>query len=259
MSSSGLLGAFASAAVFSFVVACSTSEAGGVYYRADAADDVTDTKDAAAPDVLHDSSILSCTPADVTTFAPQPYVHAKDAHQGACTDAQIHAFYDDCLAPTATQQTCAPFSGSSASTENKACAACIVSRDSDPKLGPLVEHKGTISVNVAGCMEIADPANGLACAKAYQAADACERAACSANCPVTDEASFQLYLACVSDAAKTGCASFTSALACVSAEADAGASACFAGQTFADSYLAVAPIFCGSAPDGGAPDASRAD
>jgi hypothetical protein len=261
MSSSGLAGLFASAAVVSIVTlvaACGSTDVAALPPD-DAGADVAPARDAAMIDAAQDAPIIACMPADVTTFSPQPYVHAATGHQGVCTPTQIQAFYDDCLASSATQQTCSPFSGGNATTENRACAACLVSRDSDPKFGALVEHKGIISVNVPGCMELTDPIGGLMCAKAYQAADACERAACSANCPVTDDASFQLYLACVSQAAMGGCASFASALTCTAVEADSGASICFSGQTFSDLYLSVAAVFCGSAPDGGSTDAGRAD
>lgn len=212
--------------------------------------------DAAKPDAPHDAApidaAVTCAPADVTTFQPPTYVPAVGASQGKCTPAQIQSFYDDCLAPNATQATCAPFSRSTGTAENKACAACIVTADSATSYGAIVEHKGVVNINIPGCMELTDPAGGLMCAKAYQAADACDRAACAANCPVTDDASFQLYQACLQQAGGGGCKSYAQGSACASAEADGGPAArCFMGQSFQDLYSIVVPIFCGGSGDAG--------
>jgi hypothetical protein len=192
----------------------------------------------------------SCSPADVSGFTAPAYHNAKTP-TGACTQAYIDAFYTGCLAAGSTQATCAPF-GSGADASHKACAACIVSADTAAQYGALVEHKGTVSLNVAGCMEIKDPTGGLACAKSYQASEACTDAACAANCPVTDDASFQLYQACVQQASSNGCKTYTTAAACADAEAEAGAATvCFQGQTFQDLYNSIVPVFCLGAAGGG--------
>ena len=185
----------------------------------------------------------ACMPGDVSTFTPPAYVPAKKT-AGACTATQISSFYDGCLAPNSTMTTCAPF-GSTGTAANKACAACIVSADTASAYGALIEQKGLVSVNIPGCIELKDAGGGLACAKSYQASEKCNDAACAANCPVTDDASFQLYQACVQQAAANGCKTFSTAAACADAEADGGlAAACFQGQTFQDLYNSVVPVFC---------------
>jgi hypothetical protein len=218
--------------------------------------DANSASDGGHADVVASDANVTCMPGDVTTFQAPTYQNASGANQGKCTPAQITAFYDDCLAANTTQATCAPFTGTSATTANKACASCIVTADTAMKLGPVVEHKGIISINIPGCMELLDPMGGLSCAKAYQASDACDRAACAANCPVTDDASFMLYQACTDQAAAGGCSAFAQGAACATAEADAAATkVCFAGQTFQDLYDGVVPVFCGgSAPDSGGGD-----
>jgi hypothetical protein len=190
-----------------------------------------------------DGGMTTCAPGDVSTFMPPAYKNAKKV-AGACTQQFITSFYNDCLAPNATMTTCAPW-GSSGDAAHKACAACIITAESAAQYGALIEHKGTVSVNIPGCMELKDTAGGLACAKSYQASEECDDAACAANCPVTDDASFQLYQACTQQAAANGCKTYSQAAACADAEADGGAAAaCFSGMTFQDLYNSVTPIFC---------------
>ena len=186
----------------------------------------------------------ACAPGDVSTFMPPAYIPAKHS-AGACNAQQITALYDGCLAPNSTMTTCAPFTSATATPANKACFACAISADSASAYGALVEQKGLVSINIPGCVEIKDTAGGLACAKAYQASEKCNDAACAANCPVTDDASFQLYQACVQQASANGCKTYSTAAACANAEQDGGAAAdCFKGQSFQDLYNNVVPVFC---------------
>jgi len=191
----------------------------------------------------HDASVpdatVGCAPVDVSTFMPPPY-HPALHQRGACTSGQIQSFYADCLSPTATQQSCAPWQ-----TMNRACLACLVTPSTQASWGPLVERTNGIELNVAGCMELAGGTSGASCAHAYQAWEDCDAAACGASCPVTDDASYQLYLACVNEASMGGCQRYAAAASCANGVADGGAAACFQGQTFEDYYLSLAPIFCG--------------
>ena len=180
-----------------------------------------------------------CAPADVSAFQPPAY---KPAHrqQGACTAAQISSYFQSCFAVGNTMQTCATFTSA-----NQACASCITTPDTAASYGAVITRAGIVSIDIGGCIELEDP-NGLACAKAYRASELCPVAACNASCPVTDDASFQLYLACSQQAAANGCSAFTMGAACANAEADGGAAAaCLQGQSFEDLYNQVAPIFCG--------------
>src|SRR5579883_2842492 len=104
----------------------------------------------------------NCNPQSTSGYTPAAYKHAGRM-ANACTATQIQAFYDGCLAPNSTQTTCDPFVGSSATAANKTCAACIVTGDetsSSTMLGPILDHTATqtVSVNLAGCMEIKDTA-----------------------------------------------------------------------------------------------------
>jgi hypothetical protein len=189
--------------------------------RADAAPDAGDAR---APGVAHDASpatdagdpgsscAAGCPPA--ITFTPK-WIPPTGAHQDRCTAGQIAAFYDECLSANATSTTCAPF-GPNGDSADRACAACLVTPSTDAAWGPLVQDKGVVNVNLAGCVALLDVAGGVACAKAEVA-----RAQC-------DETYGDAYCCCNGGAA----------------------SACFAGAnaSFRDLYDAVAPVFCGAAP-----------
>jgi hypothetical protein len=94
-------------------------------------------------------------------------------------------------------------------------------------------------------MVLAGGTSGAKCARSYHAWEVCDDAACGANCPITDQASYQLYAACVNEASMGGCQRYAAAASCANTLADGGASVCFQGQTFEDYYLAIAPLFCG--------------
>jgi len=210
------------------------------------------------------SSPSMCQPADVSTFQPPTYAPASGESQGLCTQTQIDAIYDACLGSNATQASCDTLIGMGATATDLACSACIFSQDDDPTHGPIIDRGSTVAINLAGCVELLD-SNGLACAKALQAADRCEVDACSANCPVSDAASLSLYDGCIETAAGGGCKAFEMATGCAGDEADGGPAAeCFAGTTFLAQYDAIVALFCGPAPtspDAGTipPDATSGD
>jgi hypothetical protein len=112
--------------------------------------------------------------------------------------------------------------------------------------GALVQFGTTVSLNVAGCIELLDP-GALACATSVQQADDCEHKACDATCPpVTDEASFGNWQACVSASVSGVCATYTAAARCAQGELDAGAAArCISAPTFAEQFSAIGQVFCG--------------
>jgi MYXO-CTERM domain-containing protein len=148
--------------------------------------------------------------------------------------------------------------------------ACLVTPVTASAYGPVVETTvGNIIVsepNLAGCIEIADPA-GLACATKLQDRTDCDEAACNTVCPVTDDPSFQLWETCETNAdnAAGSCEAYYDATSCVDSEMPDGgaAEACFptvANPGFEDGYNAIAPVFCldltagadgGGASDGG--------
>jgi hypothetical protein len=184
----------------------------------------------------------ACRPGDVETYQPKAYRPATAAWQGVCSAAQIGSYYDDCLGAQATTTTCTAFQSDKTSSP---CAACISTLDDASHYGPLISHGTFITTNVAGCIELTDPA-GLSCAKALQALSGCELYACQANCPVNDSASRMAFDSCADQASHAGCTSYDMATGCVSAERDAGRAADCLLPAFFDFYNAVVPLFCGA-------------
>jgi hypothetical protein len=169
---------------------------------------------------------------------------------GACTDQQITDFYTNCFDTGHTKAMCDTFKAGAT-----ACAACIEGPSTASTWAASVTHGGVVTINVGGCMEILGGADGLDCAHKSQASEACDNAACDATCPVTDDASFQLYLACIQQAAANGCsATATAVQTCETAlgNGDGGAVICTQGSNFQDIYTNVVPVFCGG---GGSADA----
>jgi hypothetical protein len=195
----------------------------------------------------------TCKPADVSTFKADPY-HAARPQPNSCTLDQINRFYAACLAPGSS--TCGIFIASDASASDQLCAACIISRPSDPTYGPIIQHPGWQELNVAGCVELTDP-TGLSCSKSYQAAQECEDEACKDNCAVmtNDPASFGAYQSCTSLAASIGCENFSGPAMCITAatgSADGNTTICGTGDTFQHEFTSFALLFCGPR-DGGVP------
>lgn len=231
---------------------CGTSSNGS------AADASFEASSDAAPDDAGDAS-APCTPGDVSSFTPT-WRPPSGAHQAKCTAAQIDAFYADCLSNAATQTTCATF-GRDGGANDRACAACLVSRATDPSLGPIVVHTlargSSQEIDFAGCVALVDP-SAVDCAKKYQAGVECEHAACDEVCRGDDSVAFDQYTGCLGAANLGACNPYTKAGQCVLAlGADAGdgggasdagdaTSRCiFAGTTFEELYRAIAPLFCG--------------
>lgn len=215
--------------------------------------------DGDASNLVDAGNTLACQPADVSTFKPTTYKPAL-AVANACNLGQIAAFWDACLADSSSGATCDAFLGVDASLTNQTCAACLLSRASDPKYGPVIKYGNWQDLNVPGCMELTNAA-ALDCAKAMQAEGQCTDQACKDNCPVKagDKASFTVYSQCRQAAASGGCANFDKAAQCQDNFNASGPTAvCFAGATLRDTYLAIAAIFCGPR-EAGAADAGASD
>jgi hypothetical protein len=143
--------------------------------------------------------------------------------------------------------TCDPAWGSGQDAVHQACQDCLVTPVSAATWGAVIQFGPTVSLNVGGCIEMLDPGpSGVACATSVQQADDCEHKACDATCPVTDDASFANWKACVSASASGTCASYTAAAACASRqELDAGPAArCINAPTFQDQFTAIGQVFC---------------
>jgi hypothetical protein len=200
----------------------------------------------------------ACPPQALDEWSAPPYHPAQARQPTACSALLINDFYQSCLGPTSSTDACEQGWGAGADTAHQTCEACLVTDSSASAWGPLVNYGGaatgdggsggTVSVNVAGCVETLDPSQ-VTCATAVQQADACQHRACDAACPVTDAKSFGDWQACVAAAAQGECLAYLEAAACVNAEDAGPAAACVDGQSFADQFLAVATVFCGTAGD----------
>jgi hypothetical protein len=241
----------ASATLALALAACSSSSSSSSNPASDAsvADGCASCGDAGIPPPNVDASV--CHAADLSSWSAPAYTRATGGSQGWCTPAQIQSFYDSCLGSNATQSLCA------LETKDNLCASCLVTGDNAPGYGPLILHGGLAIANFAGCVELLDPTNGLACAKGIQALLECELAACAANCPVKDDATLKLYDACVADADANECASYAASAQCLSSLGDAGAAAvaaCDPSQSFDKAYFALAKVFCGAPSKDASPD-----
>ena len=179
----------------------------------------------------------SCAPADVSTYKPAWRKSAK-FYQGVCAPADLDKFRASCL-------------GSDASACAKAvspdCAKCLATDETADVYGAVIVHKGWVELNLPGCVANAmgDP-TGVRCAAAMQAVDLCDLAACSANCPVSSDATLTDLDSCRQVADKGQCAALVSDAQCENGLADAGAevAACFSGTSFAEAYATIAGLFC---------------
>jgi hypothetical protein len=194
------------------------------------------------------STGASCQPGNVETFVAGAYVPALEGSQGACAPIDgvdpMQLYYEDCFGPSASRVACDAFG--QISPAYGACKACIVTAATAPAYGPLVLAGGFVQANVAGCIELVDPSD-LLCAQTQQALADCELAACSAKCPVTDQASLVAYEACAAQADATGCQAFYEAAQCLNADGglDGGPEMACLETSFQAFYDAVVPLFCG--------------
>ncbi|HEY1695410.1 MAG TPA: hypothetical protein VGL81_28890 [Polyangiaceae bacterium] len=205
----------------------------------------------------------ACEPGSLATFRPPPYTPASGAGQGLCVSGAggdpITGFYQACLAADATVDGCNTFT-----QMNEACVACILTPETAAKYGPILNHGGFVTANVAGCLELAGDeqpdASELPCAKTVQALAGCELAACEANCAVHDTASLAEYDACATTVESTGCEMYATAAACADSEADASALGAACLGDFMSFYQVVVPAFCGPpvGTDAGAPSLDAA-
>jgi len=203
------------------------------------------------------SDASACQPGDVSTWQAGNYRPAADPTD-ACSAADVGDFYAKCIdGSSSSAALCAAFKAS-----HPACYACILTPDTAARYGPIVQHGDFATSNVAGCIELSaesasapDPSL-LACAQAVQALGGCELAACEANCPVTDPASFASYEACTTAADQGGCEAYESAASCAEALQDGGAADAGALveqcllPSFKDFYDHVVPRFCSAPPTG---------
>jgi len=208
-----------------------------------------DASDSAVADTGVDAG---CAPALPVGWTPPAYVPTTgeqiDGCQASNGSAEIDSYWVACLGDASTPATCAAYPD--AATANAHCATCLLTPEDASAYGPEVVRV-VPQLNLAGCIQMADPSDGgLACATAIQAVQACAEAACRPSCAVTsDPASVAAYVACAkAAAASTACSPWTTpAAACLSAESDAGypVTNCFA-VTDEATFDSVGFFFCGS-------------
>jgi hypothetical protein len=184
-----------------------------------------------------------CMPGDVTTY--HPMYHQADVQPTACSPDLVSSFFAACLGSSANKADCDSFRDA-----NPDCAGCIVTPESAMEYGPIVDHGGFVTANVAGCIEVnvqsaVDAGGGaLGCAHAVQALEGCELAACEANCPVSDSASLSEFQGCSSSVDSMGCSTFAAAATCTAPDAGDGLPTICLTSDFATFYEAVVPLFC---------------
>jgi hypothetical protein len=193
---------------------------------------------------------LACPPAPLDEWAAPGYRHGQARQPLACSASLIQDFYASCLGPDATNDGCNQSWGAGEDAAHQTCQNCLVTPSAATAWGPLVNYGSTVSVNVAGCIELLDPSQA-SCASSVQAADVCQHQACDMACPVdpADPTSFGKWQACVAATAQGECNAYLAPAACAASEDGGPAAACVDGKTFADDFLAIATVFCGSASD----------
>jgi hypothetical protein len=184
------------------------------------------------------------TPADVSGFTPPTKVHDSNAPAQKCTNAQIAAFYTNCIDDaTATNMTCTNWTnmGADAAGSNKDCGACIYTQSTASKYGPVVAGQGLISLNISGCLQV----NGATtCALSYEVNQQCGKLACDDQCPVSDNATFAKYQQCRTNAANGGCKTYATK-ADMDCPEDAGnVATCTNFADFQAGYAKISQIFC---------------
>lgn len=220
--------------------ACSSSTPSNPVSDGGATDAKKDTATVQDTGTGTDSGGGSCKPGDVTAFAPTGPHDSAAAKPGTCTQVQIDDYVGKCYDKLTKDTTACTAWAKDAL--NKVCLTCADTQESAAKWGPLVEKTGIISANIVGCFA----AKGdTACATALANADQCGEAACSENCPVSDDPSFQLYQACRNKAAGTGggCNKYTAPSNDCEGADSANAAACI-GDDFAGTAKLLIAAFC---------------
>jgi hypothetical protein len=192
----------------------------------------------------------ACLPGDVATY--HPVYHSPAVQPQACNGdpTLVDAFFDACLGGDRSDALCMAFRSA-----NPDCAACIVTPESAMAYGPIVDHGAFVTANVAGCIEVeveaaadAGPSGSdtFSCAKAVDALEGCELAACEANCPVSSSspASLSQYQACTAAADGAGCRTFAGATACTFPDSGVGVPQTCTQSDFGAFYRDVVPLFC---------------
>jgi hypothetical protein len=160
-------------------------------------------------------AVLSTVPA-----SEEPAYAKVVAQPNACSASQISGFVSSCIGGTASGSGCNAFQ---VDPSNSACMGCLFPAMAPNTGGVLLDSSGSniIGANIPGCIALADPSGGPACAAAYTPLVECEWEACiDPNCRAAPQAT---YDACLTAAEKGACASLYMASGPCSADyADGG-------------------------------------
>lgn len=198
-------------------------------------------KDASAPPFDDDAG--TCAPDDVSSYVPQ---WKPPLRSTVCTAQKVTDLMTCVFDINANATTCDPITKDPA---NQPCMDCLLTPSSKSSLGAVVIEGNIGTLNIPGCVALAT-ANTTAsgCGAKLQASDGCKSAACSANCPITDDASVQALEACEADVATNDCSTYAaSADACskpLLAAGGAAANCAFGSSTFLDKAIAFGKMFC---------------
>ena len=194
------------------------------------------------------SAPVECKPSLPTTFAA---TFTPPVKKEVCSAADIKSYYEACL-PYLTEQPCTDWLAAHAD-----CAKCIEAPDAK---GPvqIFESNGRPRYyslfNNAGCIALVQGKSGDdSCAKAYDTAESCERAACD-GCFAKPNAQFEDFNACRNLASTTSCKDreATNTAKCYDSKPnvnapDGGAPQCFAKDKNEDPvevYKRITSAFC---------------
>jgi len=187
-----------------------------------------------------DGSVAACTPQDVSAFKPDAIVPPA-TKAGACTTQNASDFFDFCIDPGDTTKCTAM----TKDTTLAACLKCLTTPETATAWGALIEDANNlIRNNIAGCLQVKGDA---ACAKAVEEDTQCAHAACPDTvCPVPsgDKAALTALNACLTKAGTTVCKTYHTAAACLNGDSGAVTACVGAGNTFKDTYVAVANAIC---------------
>jgi hypothetical protein len=200
----------------------------------------------------------TCYPQSVNSFTPN-WTPGSGAHQGVCTQQQSSDFFTDCIGAGSSQALCSAWLGIAA---NMPCFTCLYtdSTTNPSSYGALIGFPNSTSLNLAGCIALAEPCN-LQCGKDVQAADQCSHVACDSACPVMNGnmQQFSAWETCVNEAeSQCGCEAYGAAASSCETQLDVAGhdafSYCFAGENlaqapptfFQDAYGSIAAFMCGN-------------
>jgi len=191
------------------------------------------------------STKVECKPALPSSFAA---TFTPPAKKDACTADQIKTYYEACL-PNLGKQPCKDWLAA-----NTDCGNCIEAPEAK---GPvqIFRDRYYYTFNNAGCVALVQGKSGEdSCAKAYDTATNCRRAACD-SCFSIEGAQFTDFTACQGLAAGSNACKgneATSTERCENAkpgykDPDGGAPQCFASPSTEDQklvYARIASAFC---------------